>query len=55
MLGGLAAFGFLGVFLGPTLLALAYTLIEEWSAPDETAAASATPGDTANRRQARLD
>ena len=34
---------------------LAYTLIEEWRAPDETAAASATPGDTANRRQARLD
>lgn len=33
MLGGLSAFGFLGVFLGPALLALAYTLIEEWHAP----------------------
>jgi predicted PurR-regulated permease PerM len=30
MLGGLSAFGILGVFLGPALLALAYTLIEEW-------------------------
>ncbi len=30
MLGGLSAFGFLGIFLGPALLAFAYTLIEEW-------------------------
>jgi len=33
MLGGMSAFGFLGVFLGPALLALVYTLIEEWRAP----------------------
>jgi len=32
MLGGLTAFGFLGVFLGPALLALAFTLIDEWRA-----------------------
>jgi len=32
MFGGLSVFGFLGVFLGPALLALAYTLIEEWHA-----------------------
>jgi predicted PurR-regulated permease PerM len=33
MLGGMSAFGFLGVFLGPALLALVYTLIEEWRTP----------------------
>ena len=33
MLGGMSAFGFLGVFLGPALLALIYTLIEEWCSP----------------------
>ncbi len=32
VLGGVVAFGFLGVFLGPTLLALGYTLIKEWLA-----------------------
>jgi predicted PurR-regulated permease PerM len=32
VLGGALAFGFIGVFLGPTLLAVGYRLIEEWSA-----------------------
>ncbi len=32
VLGGALAFGFLGVFLGPILLALGYTLVREWSA-----------------------
>lgn len=32
VLGGLMAFGFLGVFLGPTLLAIGYVLFQEWSA-----------------------
>jgi predicted PurR-regulated permease PerM len=31
VLGGALAFGLVGVFLGPTLLAVAYRLIEEWS------------------------
>jgi predicted PurR-regulated permease PerM len=31
VLGGALAFGLLGVFLGPVLLAVAYTLIQEWS------------------------
>lgn len=34
VIGGLGAFGFLGIFLGPTLLALLYTLMRDWS-PDE--------------------
>ena len=31
VLGGVIAFGFIGVFLGPTLLALGYSLISEWT------------------------
>lgn len=31
VLGGMLAFGFIGVFLGPTILAVAYTLMMEWS------------------------
>ena len=38
VLGGLIAFGFLGIFLGPTLLALGYALFEEWSAEPRSAA-----------------
>jgi predicted PurR-regulated permease PerM len=32
VLGGAMAFGFLGVFLGPTLLSVGYVLMQEWSA-----------------------
>ena len=36
--GGVIAFGFLGIFLGPTLLAVGYSLFEEWSsAPPDSA------------------
>ena len=31
VIGGALAFGFVGVFLGPTLLAVGFRLIEEWS------------------------
>jgi predicted PurR-regulated permease PerM len=30
MVGGALGFGFIGIFLGPTLLAIGYRLIEEW-------------------------
>ena len=30
VLGGAAAFGFIGVFLGPTLLAVGFRVVEEW-------------------------
>ena len=30
--GGALAFGFIGVFIGPTLLAVGYALLDEWSA-----------------------
>lgn len=36
VLGGAVAFGFIGVFLGPTLLAVGYRLIVEWNAEKTT-------------------
>lgn len=33
--GGILAFGFIGLFIGPVLLALAYTLIIEWSTTEK--------------------
>jgi predicted PurR-regulated permease PerM len=30
--GGILAFGFMGLFLGPTLLAVAYSLLSDWVA-----------------------
>jgi hypothetical protein len=32
VLGGVIAFGFIGVFLGPVLLAVGYALLIEWAA-----------------------
>jgi predicted PurR-regulated permease PerM len=32
VLGGALAFGFIGVFIGPTLLAVGYRLVKEWAA-----------------------
>jgi predicted PurR-regulated permease PerM len=37
MLGGLAAFGFLGIFVGPTILAVTYVLATEWIEPSPEA------------------
>lgn len=31
IMGGAIAFGFIGIFIGPTLLALAYSLVVEWT------------------------
>jgi predicted PurR-regulated permease PerM len=30
MFGGFVAFGFLGLFIGPTLIAVGWTLLEAW-------------------------
>ena len=35
IVGGLVAFGLIGIFLGPTLLAVAYGLVREWSGGNE--------------------
>ncbi|WP_123149419.1 AI-2E family transporter, partial [Mesorhizobium delmotii] len=32
VIGGLVAFGILGIFIGPTVLAVAYTLLNAWMA-----------------------
>ena len=31
VMGGVLAFGFIGIFIGPTLLAVAYSLVQEWA------------------------
>lgn len=48
VIGGAVAFGFVGVFLGPTLLAVSFRLIEEWSrVPMDEAVPVALGGDGA--------
>ncbi|NQD94993.1 AI-2E family transporter [Pseudomonas sp. CrR25] len=46
--GGILAFGFMGLFLGPTLLAVAYSLLSDWVAdkapPPEPPAGSSSSG-----------
>lgn len=45
VLGGALAFGFIGVFLGPTLLAVGYRLMEEWGASKKLAAITVAADD----------
>jgi predicted PurR-regulated permease PerM len=47
ILGGAFAFGFLGVFIGPTLLAVAYTVLHDWTIGSSTARALAPESGTA--------
>ncbi|QQP92926.1 AI-2E family transporter (plasmid) [Skermanella sp. TT6] len=35
VMGGIIAFGFIGIFLGPTLLAIGYSLIQEWGKDED--------------------
>ena len=60
VLGGAAAFGLLGVFVGPTLLAVTHAVLRDWvsiktstppAAPSATAATSALAGTDAARHQ----
>jgi predicted PurR-regulated permease PerM len=48
VLGGLMAFGFIGVFLGPVILAIGYSLLAEWMKPSAQAGLqdAATPAET---------
>lgn len=41
ILGGMMAFGFIGIFIGPTLIALAYSLMTEWSSAPRVEASAA--------------
>ena len=36
VIGGLIAFGILGIFIGPTVLAVTYTLLNAWLAEDDS-------------------
>ncbi len=40
VIGGLVAFGLVGIFVGPAVLAVSYTLLQAWLAEDPDAAAS---------------
>jgi predicted PurR-regulated permease PerM len=44
VLGGAVAFGFIGVFLGPVLLAVGYALLKEWAVSVPVTAAPEPPG-----------
>jgi predicted PurR-regulated permease PerM len=44
VIGGALAFGFIGVFIGPTLLAVTYRLVEEWLSARRQAAAADSSG-----------
>src|SRR5262249_42450665 len=46
VLGGLLAFGVIGLFVGPVVLAVTYTLLQAWVAEGETASERATPDAT---------
>jgi predicted PurR-regulated permease PerM len=43
IMGGALAFGFIGFFIGPTLLALAYSLVLEWTSTRGTKPSEDTP------------
>jgi predicted PurR-regulated permease PerM len=45
VIGGAIAFGFIGVFLGPTLLAVGYRLVKEWVTPPLTVVTSLPPAE----------
>lgn len=46
VLGGLLAFGIIGLFIGPVVLAVAYTLLRAWVSEGEARPERATPGAT---------
>ena len=43
VIGGLIAFGVIGLFIGPVVLAVTYTLLVDWVSEDEAAAVSVDP------------
>jgi predicted PurR-regulated permease PerM len=50
VIGGAFAFGLVGVFLGPTLLAVAFRLVEEWSSTPEGGGWKLLPEETSELR-----
>ncbi len=54
VIGGALAFGLLGIFLGPVLLGVGYTLVNEWATPAQTAPADG-PVAPADRQKEEQD
>jgi predicted PurR-regulated permease PerM len=52
VLGGALSFGFIGVFLGPTLLAVGFRLVEEWGSSNRTALDKVGNPETRSKSQA---
>lgn len=38
VMGGVLAFGFVGIFIGPTLLAVGFSMVQKWTSADSTTA-----------------
>lgn len=38
VMGGVLAFGFVGIFIGPTLLAVGFSMVQKWTSTDSTTA-----------------
>ena len=55
VIGGLIAFGFLGIFIGPTVLAVTYTLLNAWIAEGERLAKQAGGTRSIQRRSGGID
>lgn len=53
VLGGLLAFGFIGIFIGPVLLAIGFSLAKEWSTGKAEPEAPAAQCDQASQRPHR--
>lgn len=47
VIGGALSFGLIGVFLGPTVVAVTYRLIDEWSSPTGVPGGAEPPADAA--------
>ncbi|HQS07436.1 MAG TPA: AI-2E family transporter YdiK [Xanthobacteraceae bacterium] len=52
VVGGLIAFGMLGIFLGPTILAVAYTLLNMWISAGRELTPMANPGEQSETGEA---
>ena len=46
VVGGAVAFGFIGVFIGPTLLAVGYRLVEEWASAHPVSEVAKAPAES---------
>jgi predicted PurR-regulated permease PerM len=47
VIGGLLSFGLVGIFVGPLVLAVSYTLLEAWMHDSDTPAVGVPPRDEA--------